>query len=281
MKHSTLAILFTLLACVTLPAQIYEPPAPTQLSSSPLLKKVGITQKMGAQVPLDLQFNDESGQLVTLRQYFGKPVILALVYYQCPSLCNMVLNGLVRSVKDLSLTAGEDYDVVAVSFDPRETSEMARAKKLTYMKEYNRPGAEKGWHFLTGDEAASKALADSVGFRFVYDTMTNQYAHGSGIILLTPEGRTTRYFFGIDYPARDVKLGLVEASSNRIGSAIDQVELYCFHYDPASGKYGLVIMNVLRLGGLLTLGALVGFMIFMFRRDFRARHSAPMREKEA
>ncbi len=264
-----------LLACgAILQAQIYAPPAPTQLSSSPLLKNVGINQRMGAQVPLDLEFNDETGQLVTLRQYFGKPVILALVYYECPSLCNLVLNGLVRSVKDLSLTAGEDYDVVAVSFDPRETPEMARAKKQTYMKDYNRPGTEKGWHFLTGDEAASKALADSVGFRFVYDTMTNQYAHGSGIMLLTPEGRTTRYFFGIDYPARDVKLGLVEASHNRIGSAIDQVELYCFHYDPAKGKYGLVIMNVLRLGGLLTLGLLAGFMIVMFRRDFRARHPA-------
>jgi protein SCO1/2 len=280
MKHSTLAIPFTLLACgAILQAQIFAPPAPTQLSSSPLLKQVGITQKMGAQVPLDLAFNDEAGQLVTLRQYFGKPVILALVYYQCPSLCNLVLNGLVRSVKDLTLTAGEDYDVVAVSFDPRETPEMARAKKQTYMQQYNRPGTEKGWHFLTGDEAASKALAASVGFRFVYDTMTNQYAHGSGIILLTPEGRTTRYFFGIDYPARDVKLGLIEASNNRIGSAIDQVELYCFHYDPANGKYGLVIMNVLRLGGLLTLGVLAGFMIVMFRRDFRARR-VMMREKE-
>ena len=270
MKHSILAIPLMLLAWgALLPAQIYQPPAPTQLSSSPLLKKVGIDQRMGAQVPLDLAFNDESGKLVTLRQYFGKPVILALVYYQCPSLCNMVLNGLVRSVKGLTLTAGEDYEVVAVSFDPRETPEMARAKKQTYMKEYNRPGTEESWHFLTGDEAASKALADSVGFHFVYDTMTNQYAHGSGIIMLTPEGRTTRYFFGIDYPARDVKLGLVEASNNRIGSAIDQVELYCFHYDPANGKYGLVIMNVLRLGGLLTLGLLAGFMISMFRREAR------------
>jgi len=281
MKHFSLVVPVMLLACgAILQAQIYAPPAPTQLSSSPLLKQVGITQRMGAQAPLDLAFNDEAGQLVTLRQYFGKPVILALVYYQCPSLCNLVLNGLVRSVKDLTLTAGEDYDVVAVSFDPRETPEMARAKKQTYMKDYNRPGTEKGWHFLTGDEAASKALAASVGFRFVYDTMTNQYAHGSGIVLLTPEGRTTRYFFGIDYPPRDVKLGLVEASHNRIGSAIDQVELYCFHYDPAKGKYGLVIMNVLRLGGLLTLGLLAGFMIVMFRRDFRARHPAIMREKE-
>jgi protein SCO1 len=280
MKHCTLAILGTLLACGAIRAQVYSPPAPTQLSPSPLLKSVGIDQKMGAAVPLDLAFNDESGQLVTLRRYFDKPVILALVYYQCPSLCNLVLNGLVRSVKSLTLTAGEDYEVVAVSFDPRETPEMARAKKQTYMQAYNRPGTEKGWHFLTGDEAASKALAASVGFRFAYDTMTNQYAHGSGIILLTPEGRTSRYFFGIDYPAHDVKLGLVEASNRRIGSVIDQVELYCFHYDPANGKYGLVIMNVLRLGGLLTLGLLGGFMVVMFRRDFRARHPAAMQGKE-
>jgi protein SCO1 len=279
MKHPMFAIPLALLACgASLRAQIYTPPAPKQLSASPLLKKVGIDQKMGAQVPLDLEFNDESGKLVALRQYFGKPVILALVYYQCPSLCNMVLNGLVRSAKSLTLTPGEDYEVVAVSFDPRETPEMARAKKQTYMKDYNRPGAEKGWHFLTGDEAASKALADSVGFRFVYDTMTNQYAHGSGIILLTPEGRASRYFFGIDYPERDVRLGLVEASNRRIGSAIDQVELYCFHYDPANGKYGLVIMNVLRLGGLLTLGVLGGFMLVSLRRDFRARRPVAMRE---
>lgn len=279
MKRCAFAIPLTLLACgALLRAQVYSPPAPTQLSPSPLLKKVGIDQRLGAQVPLDLQFNDESGQLVTLRQYFGKPVILALVYYQCPSLCNMVLNGLVRSTRSLALIPGRDYQVVAVSFDPRETAEMARAKKQTYMKEYGRPGTENGWHFLTGDEAASKALAASVGFRFVYDTMTNQYAHGSGITLLTPEGRTSRYFFGIDYLARDVELGLVEASNNHIGSVIDQVELYCFHYDPTNGKYGLVVMNVLRLGGLLTLGALAGFMIVMFRRDYRARRPV-MREK--
>jgi protein SCO1/2 len=275
MKRYARAIPFTLLACAAmLQAQIYTAPQPTQLAPSPLIKKVGIDQKMGAQVPLDLAFNDESGRLVTLRQYFGKPVILALVYYQCPSLCNLVLNGLVSSVKGLALTAGQDYEVVAVSFDPRETPEMARAKKRTYMAHYNRPGTEKGWHFLTGDEASSKALAASVGFRYVYDAMTNQYAHGSGIMLLTPEGRTTRYFFGIDYPPRDVKLGLVEASRNRIGSVVDQVELYCFHYDPSKGKYGLVIMNALRLGGLLTLGVLALFMIIMFRRDFRARHTS-------
>jgi protein SCO1/2 len=268
------AIAAALLACAAaLPAQIYTPPEPTQFyARSPLLRNVGIDQKMGAQVPLDLPFNDESGRPVTLRQYFGKPVILALVYYQCPSLCNLVLNGLMSSVKNLSLSAGEDYQIVAVSFDPRETSEMAAAKKATYVKGYGRPGAEAGWHFLTGPEASSRTLADSVGFHYAYDSNANQYAHGSAIMILTPLGKTTRYFYGINYPERDVRLGLIEASNNHIGSAVDQVLLYCYHYDPSSGKYGLVIMNALRLGGILTLGTLVIFMVIMFRRDFRGAH---------
>jgi len=234
-----------------------------------VLRSVGIDQKMGAQVPIDLPFNDESGRPVTLRQYLGKPVILALVYYQCPSLCNMVLNGVLRSVKTLSMTAGDEYDIVAVSFDPRETVEMAAAKKAAYVKGYNRSGAEQGWHFLTGPEASSKSLADAVGFHFAYDAVTNQFAHGSAIMLLTPEGRVARYFYGIDYPARDVRLGLVEASDRRIGSTVDQVMLYCYHYDPANGKYGMVIMNVLRLAGVTTVAALATFMIVMFRRDFK------------
>ena len=234
-----------------------------------LLRSVGIDQKMGAQVPLDLSFNDESGHAVTLRQYFGKPVILALVYYQCPSLCNMVLNGVLRSVKSLAMSAGDQYDIVAVSFDPRETWEMAAAKKAVYVRGYNRPGSDQGWHFLTGPDASSKLLADAVGFRYAYDAMNNQYAHGSAIILLTPDGRVSRYFFGIDYPARDVRLGLVEASGRRIGSAVDAVMLYCYHYDPSNGKYGFVIMNALRLAGFVTVAALAGFMIIMFRRDLK------------
>jgi protein SCO1/2 len=220
---------------------------------------------MGAQAPLDLPFADESGRPVTLRQYFGKPVILALVYYQCPSLCNLVLNGVLRSVKGLALHSGSDYEVVAVSFDPRETPEMASAKKASYL----RSGAGNGWHFLTGPESSSKALADAVGFRYAYDALSNQYAHGSAIMILTPEGRVAQYFYGIDYPARDVRLGLVEASNGRIGSAIDQVMLYCYHYDPSNGKYGLVIMNTLRLAGLATVATLATFMIVMFRRDAR------------
>jgi protein SCO1 len=235
-----------------------------------VLRSVGIDQKMGAQVPVNLPFLDESGHSVTLSQYLGKPVILALVYYQCPSLCNMVLNGVLRSVKNLSLTAGNEYDIVAVSFDPRETSEMAAAKKASYVKGYNRPGAEQGWHFLTGPEASSKTLAEAIGFHYAYDAVSNQYAHGSAIMLLTPDGRVARYFYGIDYQARDVKLGLVEASDRRIGSAIDAVMLYCYHYDPSNGKYGMLVMNVLRVAGLVTVVTLAGFMIVMFRRDFKA-----------
>jgi len=257
-------------------AQIYAAPQTQVYAPSRLLQKVGINQKMGAQIPLDLPFKDESGREVELRQYFGKPVILALVYYQCPSLCNLVLNGLVRSVKNLDLTAGEQYQVIAVSFDPREIPSMAAAKKETYLEQLypkdpqRQAAAAQGWHFLTGQETSSKALADAVGFRYVYDEMTNQYAHSSAIMILTPGGRIARYFYGIEYPPRDVRLGLVEASNEKIGTPTDQVLLYCFHYDPATGKYALVIMNVLRLAALITLGALVTFMIVMFRRDFRA-----------
>jgi len=254
-------------------AQIYAPPQPQVYAPARLLQRVGISQKMGAFIPLDLPFADESGRDVTLRQYSGKPMILALVYYQCPSLCNMVLNGILRSIKSVDLTAGNEYEVVAVSFDPRETPEMAAAKKQTYLKDYRRPGAEQGWHFLTGPETSSKALADAVGFRYVYDAMTNQYAHSSAIMILTPDGRIARYFYGIDYPARDVRLGLVEASRERIGKPTDQVLLYCFHYDPTTGKYALVVMNVLRLAGVLTVGLLAAFMFVMFRRDFRAARS--------
>lgn len=264
-------LLAVLLACAGLtPAQIYGPPQTQVYAPSRLLQKVGINQKMGAQIPLDLPFTDESGREVTLREYFGKPVILALVYYQCPSLCNMVLNGVLRSIKRLDFTAGNQYEVIAVSFDPRETPEMAAGKKQTYLNDYERQGAQQGWHFLTGPETSSKALADSVGFRYVYDAMTNQYAHSSAIMILTPAGRIDRYFYGIEYPTRDVRLGLVEASNERIGTPTDQVLLYCFHYDPTTGKYALVVMNVLRLAGLLTVGVLATFMIVMFRRDFRS-----------
>ncbi len=238
-----------------------------------ILRNVGITQKMNAQVPVNLPFTDESGRTVKLADFLGKPVILALVYYQCPSLCNLVLNGVVRSVHDLKMTAGDQFDVVAVSFDPRETPEMAAAKKVSYVKDYGRPGAEKGWHFLTGPEASSRTLADTVGFRYSYDSLSNQYAHASAIMILTPEGKVARYFYGIDYPERDVRLGLEEASEGRISSVVDQVLLYCYHYDPTQGKYGLVVMKAIRLGGVITIVCLAGFMLIMFRRDIHVRRA--------
>jgi len=280
MKNSkSLAIAFAWAAAVA-SAQIYAAPQTQVYAPSRLLQKVGINQKMGAQIPLDLPFKDESGREVELRQYFGKPVILALVYYQCPSLCNLVLNGIARSVKDLDLASGDQYQVVAVSFDPREIPSMAAAKKRTYLEQMypkdpqRQAATAQGWHFLTGQETSSKALADAVGFRYVYDEMTNQYAHGSAIMILAPSGRIARYFYGIEYPARNVRLGLVEASNEKIATPTDQVLLYCFHYDPSTGKYALVIMNVLRLAAVITLGALVTFMIVMFRRDYRAAHTS-------
>ena len=230
------------------------------------------TRKMGAQLPLDVPFTDDQGRTVTLRDYTGKPMVLALVYYTCPSLCDLVLNGAIRSVHDLKFTAGDDFQVVAVSFDPRENYILARDKKANYLKEYGRPGAESGFHFLTGTEGASKMLANAVGFHFAYDPNSNQYAHPSAIMIATPEGKISRYFYGVNYPERDVKLGLMDATGGKIGSPIDQVQLFCFHYDPATGKYGVVIMNVLRLGGILTLLALGGAVLLMMRKEKTPEH---------
>lgn len=234
------------------------------------LEDVGIDQRLDEQVPLGLEFRDEDGRTVPLRQYFGrKPVVLSLVYYECPMLCTMALNGLLRSLRAVNLNVGEDFDVVTVSFDPNETPELAAAKKNGYVERYARSGGENGWHFLTGEEASIRQLTESVGFRYKYDPNTNQFAHASGIMILTPQGRIARYLYGIEYSARDLRLALVEASAGKIGSPVDQVLLYCFHYDPATGKYSLLIMNVVRTLGIATIVVLGGFMIVMFRRDRR------------
>ena len=234
------------------------------------LRGVGIEQQVGAALPLDTVFKDDHDQAVTLRQYTGKPLLLALVYYKCPSLCDLVLNGAVRSLKGLKFTAGKEFEVVAVSFDPAEGVNLAAEKKVSYVKAYGREGGEKGLHFLTGNTESIKRLADAVGFHYVYDPSTGQFAHSSGIIIGTPEGKVNRYFYGVEYPARDVKLGLMDAASGKIGSPLDQLQLFCFHYDPAVGKYGLLIMNVLRLGGILTLVLLVGSVVMMTRGGARA-----------
>jgi protein SCO1/2 len=233
---------------------------------------VGLDQRLNEQVPLDLSLRDETGKLVQLRDYFGeRPVILALVYYDCPMLCTLVLNGLLRSLRTLSFTVGNEFNVVTVSFNPRETPTLAAAKKETYLQGYARPGAEAGWHFLTGEEDAIQQLTRAVGFRYVYDPTANQYAHASGIIVLTPQGKIARYFYGIEYAPRDLRFGLVEASANTIGSPVDQVLLLCYHYDPATGKYGVLITNVIRLAGIATVLGLGSFMVVMFRRDRRQK----------
>jgi protein SCO1/2 len=231
------------------------------------LKDVGIDQKLNQQIPLDSVFKDEEGRDVRLGQFFnGKPVILSLVYYTCPMLCTQVLNGELGALRNISFNIGEQFEVVTVSFDPRETPQLAAAKKQTYIKGYNRPSGERGWHFLTGDQANIKRLTEAVGFRFVWDDQTKQFAHASGIMVLTPEGKLARYFFGIDYPPNDLRLALVEASQNRIGTPVDALMLYCYHYDPATGKYGLVVMNVMRLAGIVTVILIVGMILILRRR---------------
>ena len=238
-----------------------------------VLSKVTYEQRLNEQLPLDLEFKDEDGRTVKLGQYFGtRPVILAFVYYDCPMLCTQVLNGIDTSLSVLTETVGKDFDVVAVSFDPRETPALASGKKKAQVDRYKRADSAGGWHFLTGQEPAIKALTDAAGFHYVWDDKTQQFAHPSGIIVVTPEGRLSRYFFGIEYASRDVKFALIESSAGRIGNAIDQLLLYCYHYDPSTGQYGFVAMGAVRLGGVLTVAALLGFVILSVRRDARAAH---------
>jgi protein SCO1/2 len=235
-----------------------------------VLQGIGIDQHLNAEVPLDLAFRDEAGRAVRLGDYFGRrPVILALVYYNCPMLCTQVLNGLVGALNVMSLEAGKDFDIVAVSFDARETPAQAAAKKDAYLGRYKHPASAAGWHFLTGDAASIDRLARTVGFRFRYDAKLDQFAHASALFVLTPDGRLARYFYGIDYAPRDLRLGLVEASAGKIGTPVDQVLLYCFHYDPASGKYGAVIVNIVRLAGVATLVLLAAGFFLMSRRRTR------------
>lgn len=247
------------------------PPRPSADGKPALLREVGIEQRLDEQVPLELEFRDESGQAVRLGDYFGsKPVILSLVYYGCPMLCNQVLTGLTSSLDMLTFDVGKEFDVVTVSFDARETPEIAREKKPGYMHRYKRKGAAEGWHFLTGTQQSIDRLTEAVGFGYAYDPQTNQFAHASGIMLLTPQGKLARYFYGIEYAPKDLRLGLIEASQNKIGTPVDQVLLYCFHYDPTTGKYGPVVMNMIRLGGIVTLAAILAMFIIFRRRNLQA-----------
>jgi len=277
LRNTILTLFLAALAASAQPGQ----PAPAQpslsmqdgnlkLSVPGALQGVGIDQKLDQQIPLNLTFRDEYGKTVPLSTYFhDKPVIIAPVYYRCPMLCTQILNGLESSLKVVTFNAGQDFEVIALSFDPKDTPEIAAAKKAGYLRRYNRPGSANGWHFLTGDEANIKALTDAIGFHYKYDPKTDQFAHASGIMIATPDGRLSRYFYGVEYSPRDMRFGLVEASERKIGTPVDAVLLFCFHYDPATGKYGAVAMNMVRFAGAAFVLFGGTFLFVVFRRDFR------------
>jgi protein SCO1/2 len=231
------------------------------------LRTVGFDQNIGDPLPLDAHFLDENGQSVTLADYFGqKPVILSLVYYECPMLCSMVLNGLVRSLRVLKFDVGDEFNMITLSIDPGEGPELAHEKHKGYVKLYKRPGAGDGWHFLTGDQSQIQRVADAAGFRYAYDADTDEYAHAAGIVVLTPDGTIARYFYGMDYPPRDLRLGLVEAADGKVGNVIDQALLFCYRYDPLAGTYSAVVINILKIAAVVTLVALAVMFYFLRRR---------------
>ncbi len=235
------------------------------------LAEVGYDQRLNETLPLDLPFVDEAGRAVRLGDYFGdRPVLLAFVYYECPMLCTQVLNGIASAIGTLDEKVGREFDVVAVSIDPRETPALAAAKKAAYVDRYKRQGSEGGWHFLTGTQDSIAAVTSAAGFRYAWDERTQQFAHASGFVIATPEGTLSRYFFGIEYAPRDIKFALMESSAGRVGSLADKVMLYCFHYDPESGSYSFVAMRAVRVGGAVTLVALLGFVAVSLTREQRA-----------
>jgi protein SCO1 len=242
---------------------IMSPPANMR---PPGLKNVGIEQHLNDQIPPDLTFRDETGRAVQLRDYFGKkPLILNLVYYQCPMLCGEVLSGLESALRVLKFDVGKEFDVLTVSFDPKETPEMATAKKAEFLKRYGRAGAADGWYFLTGSQSSITALTKAAGFDYEYDPKTGQFAHATAIMVLTPEGRIAQYYYGVEFAPKDLRLGLVQASQGKIGSIVDEVLLYCYHYNPDTGKYGAIISRILKIAAGATVFVLGAFLIVMFR----------------
>jgi protein SCO1/2 len=236
-----------------------------------ILREIGFDQHMGENVPPDITLRDESGKSVRLGDYFGKrPVVLSLNYYSCPMLCTVTLNGLASALDVLTYTAGNEFEIVTVSFDPREKPDLAAQKKKAYLQRYRRPGAAEGWHFLTGDADQIERLTKAVGFRYAWDAETKQFAHPAGVMVLTPEGKIARYLFGIDYAPKDLRFAVIEASAGRIGTPLEQIVLACYRYDPMTGRYGAAIMRMIRVGGVLTLLALGGFITVMLRREHAA-----------
>ena len=253
----------------------YYDPADSAPNGMPdALQKVGIDQKLGDQLPLDAPVKDESGKVGKLGDYFssGRPVIVAFVYYECPMLCNEVLNGLTGSLKGISLNAGKDFDVVAISFDARENdkSDLARNKKASYMERYGRPGTENGWHFLTATQDSIDKMTSAAGFKYQWDEKSQQFAHVGGVMITTPDAKLSRYFYGIDYAPSDLKFGLMESAAEKIGNPAERLLLYCYHYDPASGKYGLAVLRVMRAASILTIAG-IGAMLFIFWRRNKSR----------
>jgi protein SCO1/2 len=240
------------------------------------LREIGFDQNIGQPIPLDVTFNDETGRRVALGEYFGKrPVVLVFAYYDCPMLCTQVINGLSTALNVLSLEPHADFEIVTVSFNPKDTPATASAKKATYLERYTHPGAAAGWHFLSGDQASIDRLTKAAGFRYVWDDKTKQFAHPTGVIVLTPEGRLARYLFGIEYGPRDLRYALVEASDGNVGNPVDTLLLYCYHYDPMTGRYGLVVMRALRISGVATVLMLGTFIVVMIRREKHAAPAAP------
>ena len=274
-RAAILALLpLTLIASGSARAQV--PPPPTAMADPPaVLKNIRIDQKLNAQVPGDLVFKDEEGQNVRLGDYFGKrPMILVMVYFKCPQLCTVVLTDLVHTLNGLTgVSVGQQFDILTVSFDPKEGPELAAAKKKAYIKEYGRTGASEGWHFLTGQQDSIARLADAVGFRYQWSEEYQQYMHASGLMILTPQGKISQYFYGIDFAANDVRTALTRAGNDEIGEPADEILFYCLHYDPRTGKYGLIIDRALKLGGGLTVLLLGSFLFVMFSNDLRRRRS--------
>jgi len=264
----------TLLLCASgmARAQLYSEPkaVDAQQGKPPMLQNIGIDQRLNQQLPLNLEFRDENGQPVKLSQYFGrKPVILTMVYYTCPMLCGEVLSGIASSLGVINFNVGREFDVISVSINPQDTPADAQKKKQLFLQRYRRPGASEGWHFLTGSQPAIDSLAKAVGFHYAYDAKSGQYAHSTAIMVVTPEGKLAQYFYGIEYSPKDLRLSLIEASKNKIGTPVDQVLLYCFHYDPSTGHYSAVVMNIVRLAGALTFVTLGLFMTILFRNEKR------------
>ena len=266
--------------CITPARAQLQPGVPSQMGHQtgivasnvpPQFKSVTFAQRLNQQLPLDTMLKDETGRSVALGEFFnGKPVVMAFVYYQCPMLCPMTLNGISSALKALPQTPGKDFEIVVVSFDHRDTPESANAKKRAHLVHWNTTDTADGWHFLTADEAAIKRLTSAAGFTYQWDESTGQFAHVSGLLTLTPEGRLARYFYGVEYSPRELRLALVESSQGRIGSKVEELLLYCFHYDPTTGRYGWAVMTLVRLGGALTVALVIGFVMLMRRREGRA-----------